>query len=101
MKKLIIAIACLIPTAGFADEAYEIRSRDHTCAEISQIIREHKKVFVRTGFAGRSFRSPPVQCPLGEMYTTARIRDANGQMCVLDHSCIMDPSSFYNRSVFR
>jgi hypothetical protein len=49
------------------------------------------------GFGGRSFRYPPARCNLGDKYDTARVRDANGKLCLLDYECVYDPQSFYNR----
>ena len=96
MRNLILSAAFLFSSAAHAVEAYQINARDHSCAEIAQTVRQHKAVFVRTGFGGRSFRHPPGRCNLGDKYTTVSVRDANGQMCVLNYACVNDPSSFYN-----
>lgn len=96
MKNLILAVALLSPTTAFAASAYEINARDYDCAGIRKVIGQHHKVFVRTGLAGRSFRAPPAQCDLGDMYTTVTVRDSKGQQCVLQYACITDPSSFRN-----
>ncbi|MDQ0320238.1 hypothetical protein QO002_002376 [Pararhizobium capsulatum DSM 1112] len=101
MKILIFAVGLLLPSTSFAADALNINARDHDCAAIGKIIRDNKKVFVRTGFGGRSFRYPPARCNLGDMYTTVTVRDAKGQQCVLKYACINDPSSFYNFSFDR
>jgi hypothetical protein len=97
MRSLIVAAAVLLPTAVFAVEVVEVNARDHSCRELAQIIQQKKAVFIRMGIGGRSFRYPPVQCRLGDKYSVARLRAANGQMCVLDYECVYDPQSFYNR----
>ena len=97
MKKLIFAALLLSPSVAFAVDAYEIKARDHDCKSISDIIRQHGAVFVRTGFGGRSFRYPPAQCDLGDKYVTVALRDINKERCVLDYACVNDPESFYNR----
>ena len=97
MRTMIFAALLLSPSMAFAVEAYEIRSSDHDCSGISAIIRQHKAVFVRAGFGGRSFRYPPASCDLGDKYETVHLRDMNGEMCVLDYACVRDPMSFYNR----
>lgn len=101
MKKLLLAIVSLLPSAVFAAEAVNVNARDHSCAELGQIIRGNPKVFVRTGLGGRSFRHPPARCNLGDMYTTVSVKDANGKMCVLQYACITDPASFRNFSFSR
>ncbi|QWW71936.1 hypothetical protein [Rhizobium sp. WYJ-E13] len=97
MRRLILAAAALLPTAAFAVEAVEVNARDHSCRELAQIIQQKKAVFVRMGIGGRSFRYPPARCRLGDKYSVARVRAANGEMCVLDYECVYDPQSFYNR----
>lgn len=97
MRSLILAAALLLPTAAFALDAVEVNARDHPCRELAQIIQQKKAVFVRMGLGGRSFRSPPARCQLGDKYSVARVRAANGEMCVLDYECVYDPQSFYNR----
>jgi hypothetical protein len=97
MKIAIFAAALLIPSAAFALDAVEVRARDHSCAELAQIIRQEKAVFVRIGIGGRSFRYQPQQCSLGDKSTTTSLRDKNGQLCILDNACVYDPQSFYNR----
>jgi hypothetical protein len=94
---LILAAALLLPTAAFALDAIEVNARDHSCRERAQIIQQITDVFVRMGLGGRSFRSPPARCQLGDKYSVARVRAANGEMCVLDYECVYDPQSFYNR----
>lgn len=97
MKSTVLAVALLFPSAALALEAVEVNARDHSCEELAQIIRKDKAVFVRMGFGGRSFRYPPARCNLGDKYDTARVRDANGKLCLLDYECVYDPQSFYNR----
>lgn len=97
MKHLIFAAVLLLPSAASALEAVEVNARDHSCRELAQIIQQKKAVFVRIGIGGRSFRYPPAQCRLGDKYDVARIRAANGEICVLDYECVYDPQSFYNR----
>jgi hypothetical protein len=97
MKYLILAAALLLPSAALAVEAVEINARDHSCRELAQFIQQKKAVFIRMGFGGRSFRYPPAQCRLGDKYDVARLRAANGEMCVLNYECVYDPQSFYNR----
>jgi len=79
MRRLILAAAVLIPTAAFAVEAVEVNARDHSCRELAQIIQQKKAVFVRMGIGGRSFRYPPARCRLGDKYSVARVRAANGE----------------------
>ncbi|MBB3659274.1 hypothetical protein FHX15_004538 [Rhizobium sp. BK650] len=97
MRGLILAAAVMLPTAAFAVEAVEVNVREHSCRELAQIIQQKKAVFIRTGIGGRSFRYPPARCSLGDKYDVARIRAANGEICVLDYECVYDPQSFYNR----
>lgn len=97
MRSLILAAAFLLPTAAFAVEAVEVNARDHSCRELAQIIQQKKAVFIRMGIGGWSFRYPPLQCRLGDKYDVARVRAANGEMCVLNYECVYDPQSFYNR----
>ena len=101
MKTLIFAVALLFPATGFTADVLNVNARDHDCAAIGKIIRDNKKVFVRTGIGGRSFRYPPARCNLGDMYTTVTVRDAKGQQCVLQYACTTDPSSFRNFSFDR
>ncbi|MBB2701828.1 UNVERIFIED_ORG: hypothetical protein GGI66_006554 [Rhizobium esperanzae] len=97
MKIVVLAATLLLPSAALAVEAVEVNARDHSCAELTQIIRKDKAVFVRMGIGGRSFRYPPARCNLGDKYDSATVRDANGKMCRLDYECVYDPQSFYNR----
>jgi hypothetical protein len=97
MRNVILAAALLMPSAAFAVEAVEINARDHSCAELSQFIRQNKAVFVRIGFGGRSFRYPPAQCRLGDKRSNTSLRDATGKLCVLEYACVYDPQSFYNK----
>jgi hypothetical protein len=98
MRNVLFAAALLlVPSAASALEAVEVRARDHTCNELAQIIRQERAVFVRIGIGGRSFRSPPAQCSLGDKRDTTSLRDKNGALCLLDYACEYDPTSFYNR----
>ncbi|WSH63462.1 hypothetical protein U8Q05_17585 [Rhizobium ruizarguesonis] len=97
MKSVVLAVALLFPSVALAVEAVEVNARDHSCEELAQIIRKDKAVFVRMGLGGRSFRYPPARCNLGDKYDTARVRDGNGKLCLLDYECVYDPQSFYNR----
>ncbi len=101
MRTLIFALALLMPATGFAAEVRNINAKDYDCSGIVGVIRADKKVFVRTGFGGRSFRYPPARCNLGDMYTTVQVRDKNGRQCTLQYACITDPSSFRNFSFGR
>ncbi|OWV78440.1 hypothetical protein ATY77_28970 [Rhizobium sp. R634] len=96
MKSLIFALALLLPIPAFAAGVREVKANVHSCGEIAQIIRENKKVFVRVGFGGRSFRFPPAQCGPGDKRVTTSFRDAGGKQCVLDYACVYDPASLYN-----
>ncbi|ANL34923.1 hypothetical protein [Rhizobium phaseoli] len=97
MKIVVLAATLLLPSAALAVEAVEVKARDHSCEELTQIIRKDKAVFVRMGIGGRSFRYPPARCNLGDKYDSATVRDADGKMCRLDYECVYDPQSFYNR----
>ncbi|ARQ58923.1 UNVERIFIED_ORG: hypothetical protein GGE64_002831 [Rhizobium etli] len=97
MRIVVFAVALSLPLPAFAAGAMEVRAGDHSCRELAQIIRQNKKVFVRMGIGGRSFRYPPARCNLGDKYDTAAVRDADGKMCLLDYECVYDPQSFYNR----
>lgn len=97
MRKLIFAAALLIPSAAFAVDAVEVKARDHSCEELARIISQQHAVFVRVGFGGFSFRSPPAQCNLGDKRDVTTLRDMNGKLCYLDYACVYDPQSFYNR----
>ncbi|WP_074062311.1 hypothetical protein [Rhizobium etli] len=99
MKNVILAAALLLPSSGLAAQAVEVNARAHTCSQITQIIRQSKAAFVRTGIGGRSFRYPPARCRLGDKRTIVSLRDANGQMCTLDYACVYDPESPYNWSL--
>lgn len=93
---LISAAALLSPSVAFSAAALNVDARSYSCSQISQIIRQNKKVFVRSGFGGSSFRYPPAKCGLGYARTTANFRDATGRQCVLDYACTYDSGSFYN-----
>lgn len=97
MKCVLMVLALLLPSAVLAAETVEVNARDHSCAELRRVIQQEKRVFVRMGFGGRSFRYPPARCNLGDKYDTARVKDADGKICILDHECVYDPQSFYNR----
>ena len=102
MRNALFAVVfALVPSAVLAIEAVEVNARDHSCAELAQIIRHDKAVFVRAGFGGHSFRAAPAQCSLGDKRAVARIRDRSGALCVLDQACVYDPNSFYNWDVRR
>ena len=92
----ILAATLVLPSAAFSAAALNVDARSSTCSQISQIIRQNKKVFVRSGFGGSSFRYPPAKCGLGYARTTASFRDAAGKQCVLDYACAYDSGSFYN-----
>ncbi|EJC80103.1 hypothetical protein Rleg4DRAFT_1712 [Rhizobium leguminosarum bv. trifolii WSM2297] len=96
MRSVIFAIALSLPLPAFAAGVTNVKAGDHSCGEIAQIIRQSKKVFVRVGFGGRSFRYPPAQCSLGDKRTTTSFRDAEGKQCILDYACVLDPASSYN-----
>lgn len=96
MKSVIFAVALSLPLPAFAAGVMQVKAADHSCGEITQIIRQNKKVFVRVGFGGRSFRYPPAQCSLGDKRSTASFRDGGGKQCVLDYACVYDPASSYN-----
>ncbi|CCM76420.1 conserved exported hypothetical protein [Rhizobium mesoamericanum STM3625] len=91
-----LAAALLLASAAFSAGALNVDARSYTCSQISQIIRQNKKVFVRSGFGGSSFRYPPAKCGLGYARTNASFRDATGRQCVLDYACVYDGGSFYN-----
>jgi len=93
---MLISAALLSPSVAFSAAALNVDARSYTCSQISQIIRQNKKVFVRSGFGGSSFRYPPAKCGLGYARTTANFRDATGRQCVLDYACTYDSGSFYN-----
>ncbi|RDJ08859.1 hypothetical protein [Rhizobium grahamii] len=92
----ILTTAFLMPSTAFSAAALNVDARSYTCTQVSQIIRQNKKVFVRSGFGGSSFRYPPAKCGLGYARTTASFRDAAGKQCVLDYACTYDSGSFYN-----
>lgn len=92
----ILAATLFVPSTAFSAGALNVDARAHTCSQISQIIRQNKKVFVRSGFGGSSFRYPPAKCGLGYARSTANVRDATGKQCVLDYACVYDSGSFYN-----
>lgn len=96
MKSVIFAVALSLPLPAFAAGVMEVKAKEHSCGEIAQIIRENKKVFVRAGFGGRSFRYPPAQCGPGDKRSMTGFRDAEGKQCVLDYACVYDPASLYN-----
>ncbi|MBA5802889.1 MULTISPECIES: hypothetical protein [Rhizobium] len=96
MRSIIFAVALSLPLPVFAAGPIEVKAGDHSCGELAQIIRQNKKVFVRIGFGGRSFRYPPAQCSMGEKRTTTSFRDAEGKQCILDYACVFDPASPYN-----
>ncbi|OWV85436.1 hypothetical protein ATY78_25860 [Rhizobium sp. R635] len=99
MKSVIVAVALSLlplPLPAFAAGVTEVKANAHSCGEIAQIIRQNKKVFVRVGFGGRSFRYPPAQCGPGDKRSTGSFRDAEGKQCVLDYACVYDPASLYN-----
>ncbi|TCL70670.1 hypothetical protein [Rhizobium sp. BK251] len=98
MKNLILAAAFLLPSAVLAAQAVEVDARALTCNQIVQTIRQHKAVFVRTGFGGRSFRYPPSRCSLGDRRVTVSLQDINRKRCTLDYACVGDPNSIYNMS---
>ena len=95
-KSVIFAVALSLPLPAFAAGVMEVKAGDHSCGELSQIIRQNKKVFVRVGFGGRSFRYPPAQCGPGDKLSTASLRDRTGKQCLLDYACVNDPMSMYN-----
>jgi methionine synthase II (cobalamin-independent) len=96
MKNMVLAAALLLSSASFAGAVTQINAREHTCAEIAQIIRQEKKLFVRVGIGGRSFRYPPAKCGPGDKRDTTNLPDATGKQCVLDYACVYDPQSLYN-----
>ncbi|MBX4906020.1 MULTISPECIES: hypothetical protein [Rhizobium] len=96
MKSVVFAVALSLSSPALAGGVMEVKASAHSCGEIAQIIRQNKKVFVRVGFGGRSFRYPPAQCSLGDKRSTASFRDAEGRQCVLDYACVYDPASLYN-----
>ncbi|WP_064694577.1 hypothetical protein [Rhizobium aegyptiacum] len=96
MRTVIFVLVLSLPLPVFAAGAVEIRAGAHRCGELTQIIRQNKKVFVRVGLGGRSFRYPPAQCGMGEKRTSTSVRDAEGRACVLDYACVFDPASPYN-----
>ncbi|OWW05306.1 hypothetical protein ATY81_05030 [Rhizobium sp. R72] len=96
MRNVVLAAVLLLSSASFAGAVTQINARDHTCGEIAQIIRQEKKVFVRVGIGGRSFRYPPARCGPGDKRETTNLRDAEGKQCLLDYACVYDPESLYN-----
>ncbi|SCB57494.1 hypothetical protein GA0061105_102487 [Rhizobium aethiopicum] len=96
MKTVIFVLVLSLPLPVFAAGAVEIRAGEHRCGELAQIIRQNKKVFVRVGLGGHSFRYPPAQCGMGDKRTSTSVRDAEGRACVLDYACVFDPASPYN-----
>ncbi len=92
----ISAAMFLLPSTSWSAGALNVDARAYTCSQVSQIIRQNKKVFVRSGFGGSSFRYPPAKCGLGYARSTASFRDATGTQCVLDYACVYDSGSFYN-----
>jgi hypothetical protein len=92
----VLAAALMLPSAAWSAGALNVDARAYTCSQISQIIRQSKKVFVRSGFGGSSFRYPPAKCGLGYARTTANFRDKTGKQCALDYACTYDSGSFYN-----
>jgi len=96
MRTVIFMVALSLPLPAFAASAVEVKAGDHSCGELAQIIRQNKKVFVRVGLGGRSFRYPPAQCDMGDKRSTTSVGDAEGRTCVLDYACVFDPASPYN-----
>ncbi|MBX5103272.1 hypothetical protein HJB52_15500 [Rhizobium lentis] len=96
MRIVIVVVALSLPLPVFAAGAIEVRAGDHSCGELARIIRQNKKVFVRVGLGGRSFRYPRAQCNMGDKRVTTSVRDAEGRACVLDYACVFDPASPYN-----
>ncbi|OWV83561.1 hypothetical protein ATY81_20150 [Rhizobium sp. R72] len=92
----LLAVTLVLPSTALSAGALNVDARAYTCSQISQIIRQNKKVFVRSGFGGSSFRYPPAKCGLGYARTTASFRDKTGKQCVLDYACTYDGGSFYN-----
>ena len=74
MKSVIFALTLLLPLPAFPAGVREVKANAHSCGEIAQIIRQNKKVFVRVGFGGRSFRYPPAQCGPGDKRSAASFR---------------------------
>ncbi|OWV74206.1 hypothetical protein ATY75_07930 [Rhizobium sp. N122] len=96
MRSFIVIVALSLPLPAFAAGAKEVKASAYSCGELAQIIRQNKKVFVRVGFGGRSFRYPPAQCSMGDKRTSTNFRDAQGKQCILDYACVYDPASPYN-----
>ena len=96
MRSIILIVALSLPLPAFAAGVKEVKASEHSCSELAEIIRQNKKVFVRVGFGGRSFRYPPAQCSMGDKRTGTSFRDAQGKQCILDYACVFDPASPYN-----
>ena len=96
MRCLVLAVACLLPTVSLAAGPVKVDAKDYSCAQLAQIIRQSKKVYVRLGFGGRNFRYPPARCGPGDKLSTASLRDSTGRQCLLDYACVNDPMSMYN-----
>ncbi|MBY5400678.1 hypothetical protein [Rhizobium leguminosarum] len=96
MRSVILVVALSLPLPVFGAGVMNVKASEHSCSELAQIIRQNKKVFVRMGFGGRSFRYPPAQCSMGDKRTTTSLRDGEGKQCILDYSCVFDPASPYN-----
>lgn len=76
MRSVILVVALSLPLPAFGAGVMNVKASEHSCSELTQIIRQNKKVFVRVGFGGRSFRYPPAQCSMGDKRTTTSLRDA-------------------------
>ncbi|WHO75081.1 hypothetical protein [Rhizobium sp. BT03] len=96
MRSVILIVALSMPLPAFAAGTKEVKASEYSCGELAQIIRQNKKVFVRVGFGGRSFRYPPAQCSMGDKRADTSFRNAEGKQCILDYACVFDPASPYN-----
>ncbi|MBY2922800.1 hypothetical protein [Rhizobium leguminosarum] len=88
MRSVIFVVALSLPLPAFAAAVMNVKASEHSCSELTQMIRQNKKVFVRVGFGGRS--------SMGDKRTTTSLRDAGGKQCILDYACVFDPASPYN-----
>ncbi len=50
MRCVVLAVACLLPTVSLAAGPVKVDAKDYSCAQLAQIIRQSKKVYVRLGF---------------------------------------------------
>lgn len=95
MRSVILVVALSLPLPAFGAGVMNVKASEHSCSELTQIIRQNKRsLFASVSAAAVSvIHLPSAAWVISAPRLVCAMR---GKQCILDYSCVFDPASPYN-----